>query len=330
LCTLQRDRDIPVIFIHGNLSSGTYFEENIVALNEKFYGIAPDMRGYGLTEDKIIDATLGMRDWSQDLEALLSELGIKKAHFVGWSLGGGMTLQFAIDNPDKVLTLALIAPISPFGFCGTKDIYGKPCFEDYAGSGGGVVNPDFIKRIEEHDLSDADPNSPRNIINNFYYKPPFKAKREEDFLRASLLEKIGKEKYPGDSVSSTNWPYVAPGKFGPVNAMSPKYLKFEEIVKISPKPPILWIRGENDPVVSDTSFFDIGYLGKLGFIPNYPGENIYPPQPMISQTRYVFERYRESGGKYYEEVFKNCAHSCHIEKFNEFNELLAKFIENNI
>jgi hypothetical protein len=33
---------------------------------------------------------------------------------------------------------------------------------------------------------------------------------------------------------------------------------------INPKPPILWIRGADDVIVSDTSLFDFGYLGKLG------------------------------------------------------------------
>jgi len=52
------------------------------------------------------------------------------------------------------------------------------------------VNPDFVKRIKEHDLTESDSNSPLNVINNFYYKPPFRAKRELDYLKSSLLEKI--------------------------------------------------------------------------------------------------------------------------------------------
>ena len=143
-----------IVFIHGNLTSGTYFEETMVEFENDFYCIAPDLRGYGLTEDKIIDATRGLRDWSDDLKALLDALNLKKIHLVGWSLGGGVSMQFLIDNPQRVQSLTIIDPISPFGFGGTKDDKGTPCWDDYAGSGGGTVNPDFVKRIKEHDLTE--------------------------------------------------------------------------------------------------------------------------------------------------------------------------------
>ena len=38
---------------------------------------------------------------------------------------------------------------------------------DCAGSGGGTVNPEFVKRIQAGDRSAEDPNSPRNVINAF-------------------------------------------------------------------------------------------------------------------------------------------------------------------
>ena len=48
--------DTPVLFIHGNASSNTYWEELMLKLPDGFRGIAPDLRGYGDTEDKLIDA----------------------------------------------------------------------------------------------------------------------------------------------------------------------------------------------------------------------------------------------------------------------------------
>lgn len=319
----------PILFIHGNFTSGTYFEETINDLSSEFFGIAPDLRGYGLTEDKPIDATKGARDWSCDLYSLIQTLNLKKVHLVGWSIGSGVVLQYLIDYPDTVKTATLICPVSPFGFGGTKDLQGTPCYEDFAGSGAGVVNQEFVKRIQEGNRSNLDPSSPRNIINNFYYKPPFKPAREEDYLSASLQEKIGSERYPGDFVTSPNWPFVAPGKFGPINATSPKNFNTSKINEIKTKPPILWIRGSEDLVVSDNSFFDVGYLGKMGFLPNYPGESIYPPQPMVSQTRFVLENYKKNGGVYFEEIIANTAHSPHIENRAKFNKILVSFIRAN-
>ncbi|MEA3309726.1 MAG: alpha/beta hydrolase, partial [Chloroflexota bacterium] len=192
----------PVIFLHGNFTAATWWEEIMLALPENFRAIAPDMRGYGLTEDQRIDATRGMGDWSDDLDALLRALDIPQAHLVGWSLGGGVLYRFIIDHTEKVLSATLVAPVSPYGFGGTKNIAGTPCCNDFAGSGGGVVNPEFVRRISAGDRSDEDPNSPRNVINNFYYKPPFRAAREEELLTAALQEKMGDDRYPGDSIPS--------------------------------------------------------------------------------------------------------------------------------
>ncbi len=147
-------------------------------------------------------------------------------------------------------------------------------------------------------------------------------------MTAALQEKIGDNKYPGDSVPSTNWPFVAPGKWGPINGGSGKYMLniASELIAVQPKAPILWIRGDKDQIVSDLSIFDIPTLGKLGFVPGYPGEDVCPPQPMILQTRAVFEKYQSNGGSFKEVVIENTAHSPHIEKLEEFNQSFHKFL----
>lgn len=316
---------VPVVFLHGNFSAATYWEELMLELashssasgaGRGFRCIAPDLRGYGWTEDKLINATRGYRDWCDDVKELLDALGVERAHLVGWSMAGGIVYRFIADHPARVITATLQAPVSPYGFGGTKGIAGTPCFDDFAGSGGGVVSPLFIQRIQMGDRSADDANSPRNIINAFYYKPPFRAAREEDFLTASLMEKTGPDRYPGDSVPSPNWPYVAPGVWGPVNCWSPKYLRHEvpDLLAANPKPPILWIRGDSDLVVGDNSMFDLATLGRLGYVPGWPGEEVVPPQPMLGQTRDVLEKYAAAGGRYCEVVFTDCAHSPHIEK----------------
>ncbi len=316
---------VPVVFLHGNFSAALYWEETMLALPAGFRGIAPDLRGYGWTEDKLIDATRGMRDWTDDLLALLDALGIAAAHFVGWSMGAGILYRFIADHAARVLSATLVCPVSPYGFGGTKDVAGHPCYDDFAGSGGGVVNPTFVQLIKEGDRGTGDPNSPRNVINAFYYKAPFQAAREEDFLTAALMEKTGSDRYPGDFVPSPNWPNVAPGVLGPVNAWSLKYIAQDapDFLAANPKPPLLWIRGDSDMIVADMSMFDFGALGKLGFVPGWPGDDVYPPQPMIAQTRAALEQY----GAYTEHVIENTAHSPHIEKPDVFNKVLHEFLQ---
>lgn len=318
----------PVIFLHGNFSAAMFWQDLMLSLPEGFRGIAPDLRGYGWTEDKLTDATLGLKDWSEDILELMATEGVEKAHFVGWSLGAAPIYQLLINHPHKVKSMTFIAPVSPYGFGGSRDAEGTPVYEDFAGCGGGLVNAEFVRRIEEGDRSVDDPNSPRNIINTFYYVAPFTSPDEEDLLTAALQEKIGNDKYPGDSVPSTNWPFVGPGKWGPINAGSGKYMiqVAQEFIAVAPKAPILWIRGDKDQVVSDLSIFDIPTLGKLGFVPGYPGEDVCPPQPMVTQTRAVFEKYQLNGGSYKEVVILNTAHSPHIEKLDEFNQSFHKFL----
>ena len=40
----------PVLFLHGNASSATFWEEIMVNLPEGYWGFAPDLRGYGDAE----------------------------------------------------------------------------------------------------------------------------------------------------------------------------------------------------------------------------------------------------------------------------------------
>ncbi|WP_328824242.1 alpha/beta fold hydrolase [Verrucosispora sioxanthis] len=108
-----------------------------------------------------------------------------------------------------------------------------------------------------------------------------------------------------------------------LNALA-RFRVAEELVAVTPKPPVTWIRGDSDVIVSDTSLFDLAQLGALGVVPGWPGVQECPPQPMIGQTRAVLDRYAETGGSYREVVLSGCGHSPHLERPAEFvAELLA-------
>jgi len=325
----------PIFFVHGNASSSRFFEETLAALPKegRYRGVAPDLRGFGDSETKPVDATRGLADFSDDLYALANALGLgeQKIHLVGWSVGGGIVLRYALDHPHRVASLTLLNPLSPHGFGGTRDASGTPCWPDYAGSGGGLTGAEFVQRLKAGDRDEKDVNSPRNVMNAIYFKPPFKAskEREEVLLSAMLATSVAEGNYPGDATPSKNWPHVAPGTKGMNNAISPKYCDLRGFAGIDPKPPVLWIRGADDTFVSDTSLRDFGYLGQLGVAPGWPGEEAYPPQPMVSQTRAVLEAYVQNGGRYREAVIEDCGHSPHVEKPEAFRQALFGFIEEN-
>ncbi|MDC0673992.1 alpha/beta hydrolase [Nannocystis radixulma] len=320
-----------VVLVHGNVSTGAFFEPLMESLAERFHVIAPDMRGFGDSEPAPIDATRGVRDFADDLRALLVALDLssRPAVFVGWSAGGGVIMQYAIDHAAHIAGLVLENPMSPFGFGGSKGVRGTPYTDDFAGSGGGTANPEFARLIRAGDRGNDNQTSPRNVMNAFYFKPPFRVEPalEDAFVAAMLKTQIGDDHYPGDTTASPNWPGVAPGTRGMNNAISAKYTDLSSFARIEPRPPVLWIRGADDQIVSDTSLFDFGFLGKLGAVPGWPGDDVAPPQPMVAQMRAVLDDYAAAGGRYHEEVFVECGHSPHIELPERFLTAVQKFAD---
>ena len=120
------------MLVHGNLSTGRFYEHLFDGAPDRYRLIAPDMRGFGDSEPLPIDATRGLRDWADDTHALLEALGIERpVHLVGWSTGGAAIAAFALDRP--VASLTFIDPVSPYGYGGTH-ADGTPCFPDWAGT----------------------------------------------------------------------------------------------------------------------------------------------------------------------------------------------------
>jgi pimeloyl-ACP methyl ester carboxylesterase len=317
---------VPVVLLHGNLSTGRFYEHLMPGAPPQLRLIAPDMRSFGDTDHVPIDATRGLRDWADDTAALLAALGIGgPVHLAGWSTGGAAIAAFAMDRP--VASLTFIDPVSPYGYGGVRRD-GTPCFPDYAGSGGGTGSPDFTQRLAENDRSTDSAASPRNVMNASYWAPNHRepAEREELLLDEILKSRTGDDGYPGDLTPSENWPTVAPGTRGILNALSPKHCDWSGIVGLERKPPVLWVHGTNDIVVADGAAWEIGTLGKMGAVPGWPGEEAFPPQPMVTQIRDVLERYRDAGGRVEIEMFEGSGHFPAIDARERFAEIFFGFI----
>ena len=318
----------PVVLIHGNLSTGRFYEPLMASAPDRYRLIAPDMRGFGDTERKPIDSTRGLRDWADDAESLLRHLGIAKpVHLVGWSTGGAAIAVWAIDRPAGVASLTFIDPVSPYGFGGIMPD-GTPCFPDYAGSGGGTGSPEFTRRIADGDRSSDSQLSPRNVMNTSYWMPTHREPRErEDLLVEEILKsETGLDGYPGDLTHSENWPGVAPGTHGILNALSGKYCDWSGLAAIANKPPVLWAHGTADIVIQDGSAWDMATLGKMGIIPGWPGEVTYPAQPMVSQIRAILDRYRSGGGRVETEMFEGSGHFPVADAADRFREVFFRFL----
>lgn len=311
-----------LILIHGNASSSKFYLPLMERLADVFEMVAPDLRCFGDTEALPIDATRGLRDWSDDLHSFTHSLGWNEFFLQGWSMGGGIAMQYAIDHGEQLLGLILEDPLSPFGFGGTCTPDGKMLAPTGLASGGGCANPKLVQAI-----LDGDREFLRSTLNDLYIKPPFRAapEWEEIFVDAIASTRVGDGMYPGDFTSVTQWPGLVPGSRGICNAMSPVYCDLSPIADIPHKCPILWLYGDSDLIVSDYSLADFGALGAMGAVPGWPGADVFPPQPMLAQIRFVLERYAANGGSYREFTIKDSGHGPHVDQETIFAQALTDF-----
>src|SRR5262245_20622286 len=99
----------PVILVHGFLSSGAINWDlpGVTALLAKdFQVITMDVRGHGQSDKPTKEEAYGL-ELVEDVARLMDHLKIKKAHIVGYSMGGIIADKFIAKHPDRVLSGAL-------------------------------------------------------------------------------------------------------------------------------------------------------------------------------------------------------------------------------
>lgn len=105
----------PVVLIHGGLLDSRMWDAQVPVLAKKHRVIRYDVRGFGRSAEPAAPYLA-----ADDLEALLDHLKIPKATLVGLSLGGRISLDFAVSHPERVEALVLLAP-GLSGFQGLGD-----------------------------------------------------------------------------------------------------------------------------------------------------------------------------------------------------------------
>jgi pimeloyl-ACP methyl ester carboxylesterase len=91
----------PLVLLHGGLLTiDLSFGDLWPDLAASRQVIATELQGHGRTAD--IDRNIDLRYLAGDVAALLDHLGIDQADVFGFSLGGGVALQLALDHPDRV------------------------------------------------------------------------------------------------------------------------------------------------------------------------------------------------------------------------------------
>jgi pimeloyl-ACP methyl ester carboxylesterase len=91
----------PLLLLHGAFGTiESCFARLLPALAHRFEVIAIELQGHGRSRD--IARPLTYEDMSADTAALLEALDIPHAHCVGYSMGGAVGLQLALDRPELV------------------------------------------------------------------------------------------------------------------------------------------------------------------------------------------------------------------------------------
>jgi pimeloyl-ACP methyl ester carboxylesterase len=96
----------PVVLIHGLYSSAQInwqLSGNLAALAADHQVVALDLPGFGRSDKPAAADAYGLQ-WIEDIALLLDHLNIRRAHVVGYSMGGIVALKFIAEHPDRVLS----------------------------------------------------------------------------------------------------------------------------------------------------------------------------------------------------------------------------------
>jgi pimeloyl-ACP methyl ester carboxylesterase len=133
---------VAVILCHGMGGSHAVWYQQVAHLAERFEVITWDQRGFG--RSTALTGELGPGPAVTDIAAILDHLEIDRAHVVGQSMGGWSALGFALDHPDRTISLVLADTI---GGIFTDDI--RRALSDYGAVVAAGPAPDMLP-VGEH------------------------------------------------------------------------------------------------------------------------------------------------------------------------------------
>jgi len=103
---LQQGQGEAVLLLHGLGSCAEHWSLQLQALSAHYQVIAADFRGHGQSSPSTQPFT--MQQLAADMLALLTHLGIKRCHVVGFSLGGMVAFELALLAPQCIQSLVII------------------------------------------------------------------------------------------------------------------------------------------------------------------------------------------------------------------------------
>jgi pimeloyl-ACP methyl ester carboxylesterase len=136
-----------VLLIHGAHIAEAFLpltQEAALATRHRL--IRYHRRGYAGSEP--IPDTFDIVDQARDARMLLEHLGVERAHVVGWSSGGVIATQLAVDAPSVVHSLIVLEPaITPPANAAAMAETLAPILETYNSLGGPMAVDHFMREL---------------------------------------------------------------------------------------------------------------------------------------------------------------------------------------
>jgi pimeloyl-ACP methyl ester carboxylesterase len=103
-----------LLLIHGNMSSSQHWDTFMEQFDPAYTIIAVDLRGFG--HSSYITPIRQLKEYAEDLKAFVDALQLQRFSLMGWSTGGGVSMEFSAAYPDYVEKLILLCSFSTRGY----------------------------------------------------------------------------------------------------------------------------------------------------------------------------------------------------------------------
>jgi pimeloyl-ACP methyl ester carboxylesterase len=198
---------VPVVLLHGYTDSWRSWQLVLPFLPESLHVFAPTQRGHGDADRPA--AAYRPRDFAADVAAFMDALEIDKAVIVGTSMGSIVAQRFAIDFPERLVGLVLVAAATTWRTPAALEIAEVVAtLED-------PIDPGFVREFQESTLAQPVPQAFLDTIVAESLKVParvWQAALREGHLEANLAGELGKIAAPALVVAGARDAIHPPGE----------------------------------------------------------------------------------------------------------------------